>query len=243
MFKFKKTIKIILSCFGIENRHLAFPIFRSNIYSQNGEDGVIEFILNKVPLIPRFIIDIGASDGIEFSNSRLLIEKYQFNGLLIEPNEPTFAKLEELYKDHSGIALSKMAVGEKTTQEGTINWHGHFQNQKTTITEVNEVLTKFNTPKEIGFFSIDTDGSDNEILSAIDWNRFCPFFVIAEIDSSSDKNLQKQINIMDSAGYFPVLHIGNVFYVRKDLAGQYFFNWKIELPGRQGFFKKHTTRS
>ena len=33
------------------------------------------------------VVDIGAGDGEMFSNSRLLIVKAQFNGVLFEPSE------------------------------------------------------------------------------------------------------------------------------------------------------------
>ena len=173
---------------------------------------------------------------METSNSRLLIKKYDFDGLLIEPYPPAFEKLKELYQNQRGITLCSQAIGA-TSHEGVINWHGHFQNRSMPIHQVNEILKSFALPQEIGFLSIDIDGQDNEVLQSVDWRRFRPWIVIAEIDSSSHANLQQQIAIMDHAEYHPMLHIGNVFYVRKDLAGQYFFNWKTTVTDQFGLFR------
>lgn len=236
--RLKRAIKCLFPYLGLEYRHLATPMFRYNIYSQNGEDGVMEFILRKLPQTPRFVIDIGANDGVEASNSRLLIETYQFGGLLIEPFENAFAKLETLYKTHPNVKLRQVAVGPADQEMGTMTWHGHFDKLPTRVRNVNAVFAETRVPQEIGVLSIDIDGHDNEVLQSIDWKHYRPWFVIAEIDSSSDANLQKQLDIMDHAGYHPLLHIGNVFYVRKDVAGVFFFNWKVATSGQFGLFRK-----
>ena len=236
--RIKQIAKRLLFSLGFDYRWVATPMFRYNVYSQNGEDGVMEFILRKLPQTPRFVIDIGANDGVKASNSRLLIQKYDFDGLLIEPFEEAFVKLETLYKIHPGVTLKQVAVGSTDQEVGTMTWHGHFDKLPTRVKNVNAVFTEADVPQEIGFLSIDIDGHDNEVLQSIDWKQYRPWFVVAEIDSSSDTNLQKQIDILDQAGYHPILHIGNVFYVRKDVAGAFFFNWKTATSGQFGLFRK-----
>ncbi len=241
MFFLKKIFYIILDKMGIQKRRLALPIFRYNVYSQDGDDGIIEFVIGKMVNTPCFVVDIGANDGITNSNSRLLIEKYHFKALLVEPFEEVFKNLKILYSNCPEIILSNHAVGEKSLSKeggGYINWHGHFDRVLFDIVDVNSLFEKYGIPKDIGFLSIDTDGRDNVILQKIDWKKYSPWFVIAEIDSSSHRNLQEQIAIMDIAGYFPVCHIGNVFYCRKDLSGEFLFNWRSNLRGEYGFFLK-----
>lgn len=236
----KEIIKKIIFGFfkfcGVTKKKIAFPVFRYNIYTQDGDDGIIEFILKKVPNIPKYVVDIGANDGETHSNSRLLIHKYGFGGLLIEPFADAHNKLKNLYKNEEKITISNMAVGEFKKEAGSINWHGHFQDLEMPIVNVNDFFESQNIPTGIGFLSIDIDGHDNEVLAVLDWRQYSPYFVIAEIDSSSDKNLQDQINIMDRAGYYPLLHIGNVFYCRKDLMSKYLFNWRLDLPNEFGLF-------
>lgn len=236
--RLKHTIKCLLPYLGLEYRWLAMPMFRHNVYSQNGEDSVIEFILQKLPQMPRFVIDIGANDGIVASNSRFLIQKYEFGGLLIEPFEEAFVKLEALYKNLPDVTLKQVAVGPVDQETGTMTWHGHFDNLPTRVRDVNAIFAEAHVPPEIGFLSIDIDGHENEVLQSVNWSQYWPWFVIAEIDSGSDTNLQTQMNIKDRAGYHPVLHIGNVFYIRKDVAGRFFFNWKTPTSGIFGLFRK-----
>ena len=234
----KRLLKRGLFLLGLEERHVAFPIFRKKLYSQNGEDGVLEFVLQKLPSMPKFVVDIGANDGVTVSNSRMLIEQYGFKGVLIEPYKPVYEQLYALYASHPDVRTVDKAVAAQSRMDA-INWHGHVDGLAMQHEEVNSVLEASQTPSDIGVLSIDIDGRDNEVLEAIDWSRFKPWIVIAEIDSSSHHKLQEQIELMGRFDYYPFLHIGNVFYVKKRHAGELFFNWKIPLKGRFGFFLKH----
>jgi FkbM family methyltransferase len=64
-------------------------------YSQNQED--IELVkryrLDQVP--PQAYIELGALDGIRYSNTKLLEDAHGWTGILIEPNPVSFAKLQE----------------------------------------------------------------------------------------------------------------------------------------------------
>lgn len=78
------------------------------MYSQNNEEQVIvSFFGNKVGNL----IDIGANDGITFSNSRKLLE-LGWSGELIEPAEKPFNKLKELYKDNKKVKLHNIAISD-----------------------------------------------------------------------------------------------------------------------------------
>ena len=44
-------------------------------YSQTGEEGVLQFILNQVGYGNNFLVDIGAWDGFHLSNTRFFIEQ------------------------------------------------------------------------------------------------------------------------------------------------------------------------
>lgn len=234
---FKKIIYRILAFCGIQKKRLAVPAFRYNIFSQDGDDGIIEYALKKLPALPTYVLDIGANDGVTTSNSRLLISKYGWRGLLIEPFADAYRALMSLYQGNERVQLCNKAVGTATATS-TISWHGHFSNVETEAVEVNALLRSYEVPKEIGVFSIDIDGKDNQVLAAINWKEYSPWIVNAEIDSSSERNLDEQVAIMDKAGYFPFVHIGNVIYYRKDLAGKILFNWRTNPTFEHGFFWK-----
>jgi hypothetical protein len=46
-----------------------------SVYSQNGEEGVLEAIFAGIGETNRFLVDIGAGDGVALSNTRLFIER------------------------------------------------------------------------------------------------------------------------------------------------------------------------
>lgn len=78
------------------------------MYSQNNEEQVIvSFFGNKVGNL----LDIGANDGITFSNSRKLLE-LGWSGELIEPAEKPFNKLKELYKNNKKVKLHNIAISD-----------------------------------------------------------------------------------------------------------------------------------
>ncbi len=62
-------------------------------YSQyNEEEFLNDYFGNKIG----FVVEIGAADGINNSNSRMLIEK-GWSALLVEPNVNNFERLKDLY--------------------------------------------------------------------------------------------------------------------------------------------------
>lgn len=78
------------------------------MYSQNQEEEVIvSYFGNKIGNL----LDIGANDGITFSNSRKLLE-LGWSGELVEPADIPYLKLKELYKDNKRVKLHKVAISD-----------------------------------------------------------------------------------------------------------------------------------
>ncbi len=57
---------------------------RSNVHSQAGEDGIIEKILELLPVRDHWCVEFGAWDGVFLSNTRRLIEHAGYSAVLIE---------------------------------------------------------------------------------------------------------------------------------------------------------------
>ena len=79
------------------------------MYSQNKEE---EIILHYFSGQTGTFIDIGANDGITFSNTRALAER-GWKGVLIEPSPKAYAKLKEVYNGHKWFYLYNFALGDK----------------------------------------------------------------------------------------------------------------------------------
>ena len=54
-------------------------------FSQNGEDGIIEFFLSYIKIPNRYFVEIGSSDGLENNSSYLAFAK-KYSGIMIEGN-------------------------------------------------------------------------------------------------------------------------------------------------------------
>jgi len=156
-------------------------------YSQIGQDlRVVEFYNKKRN---GFFIEIGASDGIFFSNTYLLEKEYDWKGICCEVVPATFEKLvvnrpnsiciNEAAYNESGITLT-FDVAKDSLYSGISEhidcWKSSVDADKTQIQvqtiSLLDILEKANAPSFIEYISLDTEGSEYEILKAFDFNKY-----------------------------------------------------------------------
>ena len=145
------------------------------------------------------VVDVGAADGLEFSNSRELIER-GWRAILIEPEPVQFEKLANLYADNHRVKCLKMAVSPEVgfakfypcELASTLSevWKAHIEGKGFGYSEPIEVLT---TPLSmildaqgcgaIDFLTIDAEGMDLAVMQSNDWTRHRPRLVCAESGS------------------------------------------------------------
>jgi FkbM family methyltransferase len=160
-------------------------------YSQHGEDLIIDD-LNEINQ-DSVILDIGANDGITFSNSRLFIEKYGCKSYLVEPTSECIRLLNTLYENTEIVKIIPYAISEKI---GPMKINvGNLMDLPTCVNQVSTLLddervywergrnVKYTeeiiqsiTPKKlvdmlddtsIDLLSIDTEGMDYVTLSGL----------------------------------------------------------------------------
>jgi FkbM family methyltransferase len=176
------------------------------MYSQDSEDDVIlHHIKNKNGGV---ILDIGANDGITYSNSRMFIEKYDWKAVLIEPTKKCVNILNELYSSDSNVEIFPYAIDKNEGnveiftgnigKEGSINQVSTIHTHEKEYWESKEVVYDseiINTiplskileqTKHIYFdiVSIDTEGSDCEVLEQVFECGLLPEFIIFEHNSN-----------------------------------------------------------
>ena len=149
-------------------------------HSQLGQElEVIKFYNNKED---GFFIEIGASDGVELSNTYLLETKYNWKGICCEPIPTKFEKLvknrpnsicyKEAVYNQSGLILQFDISNSYDLLSGISEHIDRYKstvdNNKTTIhvetISLLDVLKKSNAPSFIEYMSLDTEGSEFEIL-------------------------------------------------------------------------------
>ena len=120
-----------------------------NVYSQYGEDGIIDAILAKVPNLNLWCVEFGAWDGVYLSNTRALIEEKSYGAVLIEANPRNFLKLKENVKTFDNITAMNAFVG--------------FSDRDS----LDKLLSKTACPQDFDFLSIDIDGNDIHVWRAM----------------------------------------------------------------------------
>jgi hypothetical protein len=123
--------------------------YRKNIYSQSGEDGVIEKVLDILPTNDNWCVEFGAWDGYLLCNSRNLIENKNYSSVLIEGSKHKFSDLQNNYRDNSNIYLVNQFVGFEEDDN------------------LDRILQNIPIPKDFDFLSIDIDGNDYHVWKMV----------------------------------------------------------------------------
>lgn len=184
-------------------------------YSQLAQDlTVINFFKKN----DGYFIEIGASDGIELSNTYLLEQKYKWKGICVEPIPGRFAMLCK--NRPNSLCSNKAVFGESNKTvifdiannaellsgiSDCIDCHMEAVNaNKTQIVvqtiTLNDLLEQFNAPPFIEYLSLDTEGSELEILKAVNFQKYT--FGIIDVEHNFVEPRRTQIReLLTSNGY------------------------------------------
>jgi len=88
--------------------------FEKKIFSQNGEDGIIEYIFSKIGTYNKFFVEFGVKDGTQ-CNTRYLLEKKSWKGLMMDnnPNQSLQIKQEFVTAENINDLFEKYQVPSK----------------------------------------------------------------------------------------------------------------------------------
>lgn len=161
-------------------------------YSQFGQDRIVHELLNKSN---GFFIEIGAYDGIVNSNT-LFFEQLGWTGIAIEPNMSIFNTLtlnrrcqclnigisdkdgQMPYMEISGYCEQLSGLKSKYNYKHWERVNREAKEYKCKIKEIsipclsfNSFISKYNI-SHCDFLSVDTEGSEIDIIKSIDWNNF-----------------------------------------------------------------------
>jgi hypothetical protein len=185
--------------------------FRRNVNSQAGEDGVLAEILRRLEITNGWFCEFGAWDGKYLSNTCLLLEK-GWQGVMIEGDEKRFEDLGKRARQLSGRLYPICRYVAPTAGPDSLD----------------SLLGTTPIPSDFDVLSIDVDGLDYYIWEA--FQRYHPKVVIIEVNShyppgvehlesggNAHSSFTSMVQLGGRKGYIPVLHTGNVFFVRSDL--------------------------
>lgn len=142
-------------------------------------------------------VEFGADDGILNSNSLLLEKKYNWNGILVEPNpsiQKTLSKnrncnIENYIISNKSNNINKFESKRDRQQSevyigGGITPHSEIFKIKT-IT-LNNLLEKNNIKAGFDFLSIDVEGNELAVLEGFDIDYWRPKIVVIEHNFNID---------------------------------------------------------
>jgi methyltransferase FkbM-like protein len=116
------------------------------VYSQWGEDGIIDWLVEHVPIDNTTFVEFGVENYQE-ANTRFLLENRNWRGLIIDGNRSHIESVieEEFYWRHDVTAVSAFVTREN----------------------INDLLVENGFRGDVGLLSIDIDGNDYWVLEAI----------------------------------------------------------------------------
>jgi FkbM family methyltransferase len=134
-----------------------------------------------------FFIDCGAASGVDLSNSYLLEKKFGWTGILVEPARCWHAELAKhrssavetrcVWRDsRSTLQFSEAAEFSTITAYVSADRHARERAGGTTYKvdtiSLTDLLDEQHAPKVIDYLSIDTEGSEFEILNSFDFSKY-----------------------------------------------------------------------
>jgi FkbM family methyltransferase len=191
--------------------------FINNFSSSRAEIAQDLFVLSELNFKrDGFFVEFGATNGINSSNSYLLEKNFGWKGILAEPakiwhnelekNRTSFIEKNCVWKtSNNKLTFNEAKFGELSTIDNYANSDKHFGNRKKgTKYKVNtisliDLLEKYNAPKIIDYLSIDTEGSEYEILSSFNFDKYK--FKVITCEHNFTSNRDNIFNLLSKKGY------------------------------------------
>jgi len=182
-----------------------------------------------------FFVEFGATNGVDLSNTYLLETEFGWNGILAEPAVCWQSELklnrkanieEKCVWSSSGnflefhqtpnAELSTVSLFQHTDLHKAERINGNKYIVETI--SINDLLSKYNAPRCIDYLSIDTEGSEFEILDSLDFKKYSFSVITCEHNFTSQR--ERIHGLLESHGYSRILSEISQFddwYVKSDL--------------------------
>lgn len=178
-----------------------------------------------------FFVEFGATNGIDLSNTFLLEKEFGWQGILCEParswhedlkrNRDCVIDIRCVYSSSGKfVAFSETAVGELSTISRFMSSDANKVLRKASATyqvetvSLIDLLRTHDAPKYIDFLSIDTEGSEFEILNSFDFEQYSFGLICVEHNFTENRvNLRKLLTLKGYSQIFPEFSAFDDWYV------------------------------
>ena len=197
--------------------------YKKNIFSQNGEDGIIFEILKRLKLNKknRWCCEFGAWDGVHGSNTFNLVKKLNYKAIYIEGDKTKYKDLIITSKNFKKI----------------IPFNKYVSHKKKSLNSLDNILKKTKIKKNFDVLSIDIDSFDLAVWKSLKIYR--PKIVIIEINSEIPPGVRQEHSSFKFGNSFTstvefaiknkyqlVCHIGNCIFIDKKYSNKLKINKK-----------------
>jgi len=138
------------------------------VYSQNGEDGILEEIFRRIGTTNKFFVEFGAGNGLENNTTYLLLKNW--SGYWMDANE----KCIQVMKQKFGFLIERKKLFVKKA----------FINAE----NIEDLLIEGVVPENFDLLSIDIDGNDYWVWRAI--KTYNPRVVVIEYNALFPPNVK-----------------------------------------------------
>jgi hypothetical protein len=130
------------------------------VSSQWGEDGIIQFLVGKVPILNKIFIEFGVENYTE-ANTRFLLQNNYWSGLVIDGNEKSIEQIKK----------------------SDLYWRNNLKAHSAFIDKdnIDKIIGSNGISGDIGLLSVDIDGNDYWVWQAI--NSVQARIVVCEYNS------------------------------------------------------------
>mgnify|MGYP000854727544 CR=1 FL=1 len=216
----KKNFKKLINFFNYDIRK--YPNFNYN--KVNIFNLVIENFIIQHKDQPFYFIQVGAHDGLKNDPINKYIKKYNWHGILIEPQQDIFYKLKENYKEFSknlifeNIAISSAkneielyrsksgnkstvaSVRKNITKRQLKAGDKELHSVKVKCTSLNNLINKHSVIK-IDLLQIDTEGYDFEVIKTLELENLKPKIIHFEFGHLTPKECNDLVKYLSLHNY------------------------------------------
>lgn len=176
--------------------------YARNLFSQNGEDGIIAEVVRRLGLEKSVAVEVGANDGRWMSNTKALLDE-GWGGVLVEADPELFKRCVKEWETRPDVSC--------------------------VFLELKPELINFVVPASCQLLSTDTDGEDYKLFEALE---VTPSIVVIEIDSGlpptrylfnvdGGAGYLPMLQLGLRKGYFLLCHTGNLIFVRSEYRNRF----------------------
>jgi FkbM family methyltransferase len=206
--------KNLLSCFDAKSLSEALSLSTSQL----GQDLIALALADSK--MSGYFVEFGATNGKDLSNTYLLEKNFDWSGILAEPAKSWHRDLRinrdcqietDCVWNETGVEVlfNEVPYLELSTIDQYSSGDMHVESRKdgrryvvNTIT-LNELLAKYEAPYFIDYLSIDTEGSEYEILKAFDFSKHEFGFISCEHNYTETRN--NILTLLENHGYRRVM--------------------------------------